>query len=247
MALKKCRECGKEVSTKASKCPNCGVYKPVQNNLFLKLFAGFLVAFIFIIWLAPEPRKADRFSTVSLNVRSGPGADYEAISVLEPEEQVFVLRDSLGWIEIQSFKDTTNIGWVSGKYTSDISELSKFKKEQKEIARQQQREVAREEERRREAQRANEWRTKVDNIAAHVMMEGFVEDRLKSPSTAEFPSAWSFDYDANTDYMGSQTYKIRSYVDSQNGFGAMGRTHYFGEIKQTSEDRWRLISLDFLE
>ena len=32
MALKKCTECGHEVSTKAKKCPNCGAPVPVDTN-----------------------------------------------------------------------------------------------------------------------------------------------------------------------------------------------------------------------
>lgn len=32
MALKKCRECGKEVSTNANKCPHCGAPLPTFSN-----------------------------------------------------------------------------------------------------------------------------------------------------------------------------------------------------------------------
>lgn len=35
MALKKCKECGKEVSTSAKKCPNCGVKDPTSNPLII--------------------------------------------------------------------------------------------------------------------------------------------------------------------------------------------------------------------
>jgi len=33
MALGKCKECGKEVSSKAKTCPNCGVDKPVKTAI----------------------------------------------------------------------------------------------------------------------------------------------------------------------------------------------------------------------
>lgn len=50
MALIKCRECGKEVSSKAKTCPNCGVSTPKGSNagvvivIILCLFIIFIVA-----------------------------------------------------------------------------------------------------------------------------------------------------------------------------------------------------------
>ena len=49
MALKKCKECGKDVSTKSKKCPHCG--SPVSQGITVKgvikwtilLFIGFTV------------------------------------------------------------------------------------------------------------------------------------------------------------------------------------------------------------
>jgi len=53
---------------------------------------------------------------------------------------------------------------------------------------------------------------------AKIMAQGMVKQLLKSPSTADFPS---FDY--TTTNVGSK-YTVVSYVDSQNGFGAMIRS-----------------------
>ena len=53
---------------------------------------------------------------------------------------------------------------------------------------------------------------------AKIMAQGMVKQLLKSPSTADFPS---FDY--TTTNVGNQ-YTVVSYVDSQNGFGAMIRS-----------------------
>ena len=36
MALKPCKECGKDVSTEANTCPNCGVPKPTKKVKKLK-------------------------------------------------------------------------------------------------------------------------------------------------------------------------------------------------------------------
>jgi hypothetical protein len=49
MSLKKCKECGKEISTAASKCPNCG--KPQTKNSTWILLG--IIAFFFIIGIMP--------------------------------------------------------------------------------------------------------------------------------------------------------------------------------------------------
>ena len=56
MALKKCRECGTEVSTEATQCPHCGVKDPTSSpgaTLVKRVFVG-AVAFgvSFFVWSA---------------------------------------------------------------------------------------------------------------------------------------------------------------------------------------------------
>lgn len=48
MALKKCKECKKEVSSKAKTCPNCGVSKPCGsgNGLLLLIIGGIVAVFL---------------------------------------------------------------------------------------------------------------------------------------------------------------------------------------------------------
>jgi hypothetical protein len=92
----------------------------------------------------------------------------------------------------------------------------------------------------------NAWKTEDNKSMAYIMMEDFVKQRLKSPSTAEFPGVFDGKLDHVT-ALGNQTYRIVSYVDAQNSFGAKIRTKFIGEIKQTSADRWQLISLTLLD
>ena len=90
------------------------------------------------------------------------------------------------------------------------------------------------------------WKAEDNSIMAYIMMEDFVKRRLKSPSTAEFPGV----FDGRQDHvsrLSNQTYRIVSYVDAQNSFGAMLRTNFIGEIQQTGPDIWQLKSLDLLE
>ena len=53
----------------------------------------------------------------------------------------------------------------------------------------------------------------------------FIEDRLKSPSSAAFPSRVS-DNMVSVIYLGECRFKVSSYVDAKNSFGATVRTPY---------------------
>jgi predicted RNA-binding Zn-ribbon protein involved in translation (DUF1610 family) len=84
---------------------------------------------------------------------------------------------------------------------------------------------------------------KHDAVSAWTMCQSFVKDRLKAPRTAKWP--WGY-----TDYvthLGDGRYKIKAYVDSQNAFGAMIRTHFTAEVRWTGGDNWRLESLEIQE
>lgn len=86
------------------------------------------------------------------------------------------------------------------------------------------------------------WRQEDNSTMAYIMMEDFVKNRLKSPSTTEFPGVW----DGRADHIrkvGAHTYEINSYVDAENSFGASIRTRFTGTIKQISKDEWQLQSL----
>lgn len=91
-----------------------------------------------------------------------------------------------------------------------------------------------------------DWKTADNTPMAYIMMEDFVEKRLKSPSTADFPGLFDGKLDHVT-RLPDQTYRIESYVDAQNSFGATMRTQFVGKVKQTSEDTWRLQSLTLRE
>jgi hypothetical protein len=90
-----------------------------------------------------------------------------------------------------------------------------------------------------ERQREEKWASEESKIAAFTMSKEFVEDRLKAPGTAEFP--W---YDkAKVSHLGGGKYMVLAYVDSQNGFGALLRSKYLCTLRNTGDNRWRLIDL----
>lgn len=79
---------------------------------------------------------------------------------------------------------------------------------------------------------------------AYIMIEDFVKGRLKAPGSANFPG-FSEGRDQHVQRLEGQRYRIISWVDAQNGFGANIRNHFIGEIEQTSKDYWKLNSLEF--
>lgn len=83
------------------------------------------------------------------------------------------------------------------------------------------------------------WRDEDNSIMAYIMMQHFVKRRLKAPSTAKFEGLWS-GREVTKD---STEYSTYSYVDAQNGYGAMLRTSFTCTVKQVSEDDWHLVSL----
>lgn len=78
-----------------------------------------------------------------------------------------------------------------------------------------------------------------DDIGAAIVCENFVEDRLRAPSTAEFPSTSDYDISGS-----GSVYTVRGYVDSENGFGAMIRSDWTCVVQETgTEGEFRLESL----
>jgi len=73
-----------------------------------------------------------------------------------------------------------------------------------------------------------------DEIELHSEAQQFIQQGLKSPSTAEFPV---IPYASND--LGGGQYRIVSYVDSQNGFGAMIRSNW-SVLMRLEGERWVL-------
>ena len=74
------------------------------------------------------------------------------------------------------------------------------------------------------------------DIEAFVCSQTFVRNYLKSPSTASFPIDSKVSHSENV-------YYVRSYVDSQNGFGAMIRSYWTCKLEYISRLNWKLRAL----
>ena len=85
-------------------------------------------------------------------------------------------------------------------------------------------------ERRKEREKEIEDR----KASAVSMCKRFMRRRLRSPSSASFP--WS----ASAEHLGGRRYKVVSYVDAENGFGAEIRTDYSCIVRKRGGDSWAL-------
>ena len=79
-----------------------------------------------------------------------------------------------------------------------------------------------------------------NKLDAFDIAKDFVTRRLKCPRTAKWP--W-FRKESDTSHLGNGRYQISSYLDAQNGFGALVRVHFICVVQYTGGSNWRLISL----
>ncbi len=73
------------------------------------------------------------------------------------------------------------------------------------------------------------------------MSQEFVKNSLKAPSTAKFPTINK----SSSKAIGNCQFQVASYVDAQNGFGAMLRTHYTATIlRHPDKGSWSALAVN---
>lgn len=78
-----------------------------------------------------------------------------------------------------------------------------------------------------------------DKNMACIMAQDFMEDQLKAPATAKFARC---SRDSAT-FEGDGEFIVTSYVDAQNGFGAMIRTTFVMRVKSVGDDKWKMLEV----
>lgn len=88
--------------------------------------------------------------------------------------------------------------------------------------------------------------SEVDETTAEVMCQQFVKERLKAPSTAEFPSG---EDGAAVTVMSEDPleYRVQSHVDAENSFGAAIRNDYTCTIRHEGGRQFTLMDMQGLE
>ena len=85
----------------------------------------------------------------------------------------------------------------------------------------------------REAKKCESW------IGAYVTSQGFVKQRLISPSKAEFPNATKI----SARYLGDCRHRIEAHVDGQNAYGGTLRKPYTAVVRYEGDDSWEIYTL----
>ena len=97
-----------------------------------------------------------------------------------------------------------------------------------------------------EIQQQYQQQTEQDNehskIVALTAAQECVTERLKSPSSADFP--WGSECVTK---ISDNTYVINSYVDSQNSYGAMIRTNFTCQITLTGNESYTCDDIQLFE
>lgn len=77
------------------------------------------------------------------------------------------------------------------------------------------------------------------SVDAFTYAQIFVKENLKAPATAKFAGLGESRIERLPD---GETYKVYSYVDSQNSFGAMLRSKYYVKVIVKS-DMWKILDV----
>lgn len=218
-----CSKCKSTIEANSKFCSNCGAKSKngkKSKNGCLSLFA---LLIIIIYFMSDSGYNFEGQSLVggdimytssSLNVRSKPSIKGEKIKTLPINTKIIISKENNnGWVFIGDM-DSVGLGFVSSKYLQEKSytayELEQIKIKNKEAATRKKQSTP---------------TSSSEDLLAYNYAEDFVKQQLKSPSTAKFPGIWDGKRDHITK-LGNREYKINSYVDSQNGFGAMLRSNW---------------------
>ncbi len=80
---------------------------------------------------------------------------------------------------------------------------------------------------------------KPDRTEACLICQKFVEKALKAPASADHPGCLEADVKHGVEGI----WRVETYVDAENAFGATLRTRYVCDVKVTRADKWALVDL----
>ena len=172
------------------------------------------------------------FSTLTIGEAQFEDATVEEIT----DERIKIKHSSgvatLAWNEVPE-EVQEKWGYDPAAFAEVVAARKEFEEEQAKKFERQKKEMAK-----AEAKKTS------NHVGAYVYMQQFVERKLKSPKTADFPGPAS----KYCRPLGDYRYRVDAYVDSQNSFGALIRTKFSGIIKENvGEDTWTIESLNFYE
>ena len=91
------------------------------------------------------------------------------------------------------------------------------------------------------ATKTKKYFEKYDRTDIVILAQSQIKDLLKAPSTADFPTT----NNAIVERKDSVTWFVSSYVDSQNGFGAMIRSMWSCNVNIYPSDKYSISNVEF--
>lgn len=191
----------------------------------------------------PTPEPAPLASAVVVrgaNLRAGPGTGFEIVGTAFQGEELRVIgrSDDSAWLMVESEEpawiwldlvelstDVTDVSAATTRTTSAAdSEVSSTASPIPSPS-----------------PLPSSTPSSMDLIDAWLFCEFAVEYSLKAPRTAKFP--WTDT--RRVEDLGDYRFRIDSYVDAENSFGAMLRNYFTCSVMRDDEGNWHLESLQF--
>lgn len=85
-----------------------------------------------------------------------------------------------------------------------------------------------------------------DAFGAFDVCQQFVERRLTSPASAEYPDYFEDDGEVTVWRLANGDYRVYSQVDSENGFGASLRSFFVCTVDYTGGGNYQLVDLEIV-
>jgi hypothetical protein len=95
---------------------------------------------------------------------------------------------------------------------------------------------------------AEGFERKDNRVLAVICAQSHIKEMLRAPRTAKWPGAMSgVDLRTHAVKLKDGTYAVESWVDAQNGFGALIRTRYALRLRLRHDGSSEVISAEFLK
>ena len=121
MALKKCKECGRPVSTKATSCPKCGAVLKKQVGCFSVIVSVFLIIMLISIMSSSKPNRSSRPISKRLHTQKTPNSS-NRIS----EKETSQVASTLKWYEGGTLHKKNAITWQKASQRNKLATCADF-------------------------------------------------------------------------------------------------------------------------
>lgn len=222
MSLIKCKECGKEISSNASVCPNCGSHLKKKHKIWKYIIISYFIICILGICITQLLKNSDKYDKNRIANK------YIDVSIDEGKK-IDAILSNCGITKVESFKhddllDNAHFNGETG-YRIDVNDnidnIILYLNTDKTVYSLSYNTYILYSDGKTVSMIQDYTLSKNEISDLMIKCENKVKEILKSPSTANFPNIleWKFTKEKNIT-------TVQGYVDSQNGLGAEVRSTF---------------------